>query len=101
LPVYTGKLGSVGGVYLAHNLPNSYEANLERASYGRQRKINKQLNQPRDLVARGNGAVRVFHSDGAAAVKAYNRQPDNDAYWPMKKVGGDGRVWAIIPAAAK
>jgi hypothetical protein len=52
-------------------------------------------------VARGNGLVRVFHSDGAAAVKTYNRQPDNDAYWPMKKVGGDGRVWGIVPAVGK
>jgi hypothetical protein len=95
---YEGRQGRVGGVYLAHNLPNSYEANLSRAARGRQRKINKQLNQPRDSVARGNGAGRIFHADGAAAGKAYNRQPDRDAYWPMQATRGDGRVWAVISA---
>jgi hypothetical protein len=98
---YQGRQGRAGGVYLAHNLPNSYEANLVRAARGRQRKINRRLTQPRDHVARGAGAARIFHPDGAAAGKAYNRQPDNDAYWPMKKVGFDGRVWAIIPAVVK
>jgi hypothetical protein len=95
---YQGRQGRAGGVYLAHNLPNSYEANLSRAARGRQRKINRRLNQPRDSVARGAGAARIFHSGGAAASQAYNRQPDRDAYWPMHQARGDGRVWAIIPA---
>jgi hypothetical protein len=66
---------------------------------GRQRKINKQLNQPRDSVARGNGAGRIFHAYGAAAGAAYNRYPQQEVYWPVKKVKGNGRIWGVMPAA--
>jgi hypothetical protein len=97
---YQGKQGQPGAAYLARRLPNSYRSELATASSGRQRKINKRLNQPRDFVARGAGQVlTIFHADGREAGAAYNRQPHQDAYWPTRPLRGGGRLWAVLPAA--
>ncbi|HET6443402.1 MAG TPA: hypothetical protein VFI27_02390, partial [candidate division Zixibacteria bacterium] len=96
-----GYQGRKGQEYLAWHLPNSYQGPHEKRSKGRQKKINRQL---RDLVMkgmRGNGPEkvdRVFWSHGAAAGRAYNRNPGIDAYWAH----GHSRaktciLWGIVP----
>ena len=95
-----GYQGRKGQEYLAWHLPNSYHGPHEKCCKGRQKKINRQL---RDLVMkgmRGNGPEkvdRVFWSHGAAAGKAYNRNPVIDAYW----VHGHSRtktclLWGVV-----
>jgi hypothetical protein len=96
---HQGQQGRPGAAYLARHLPNSYRSDLATASSGRQRKINKRLNQPRDFVARGAGWVStIFHADGREAGAAYNRQPNQDAYWLTGKTAAGGRLWAVLPA---
>jgi len=86
-----GKQGPPGRRYIAWRLPNSYAIDL-RADRPRKRKgVNR---RPVGLVttgAQGNGrsnpgcqrqSLTLFHADGRAAGKAYNRDSCLDAYWP-------------------
>ena len=93
-----GKQGRPDGRYLAHQMPTTHTGPHETAAFGRQRKINRKL---KDLVnerARGNSSEKVdrlYHAHGAAAGKAYNGDPDRDAYWPMLPTKS-GRIWGVI-----
>lgn len=70
--------------YVAWHLPNSYEGPHRQRSKGRQKKINRELADLVNKRAQGNGwgqVERLFWPHGAAAGKAYNRQPRVDVYW--------------------
>ena len=93
-----GRQGPEKRRYIAWHLPNSYTGCHQHAPKGRMRKINRAI----DLVtsqAQGNRAGRVFHTDGAKAAKAYDRQNGyKDAYWFSE----NGRqrckgVWYVLP----
>lgn len=83
-----GQQGPSHREYVAWHLPNSYQGPHAKRQKGRQKKINQRLV---DLVMkgmRGNGreqVEQVFWPHGAAAARAYNRQPENDAYWSAGK----------------
>jgi len=80
-----GKLGPAGASYLAWQMANSYHSAYPTVAKGRQRRINQQLS---DLVKhRGQGTaaerfVPLYHQNGVCAVKAFERQPAHDAYYP-------------------
>ncbi len=80
---HEGKRGKRGLVYVAWPLPNIYQSSYQRAAKGRLKKHNRQI----DLVikgAQGNGrkVAQIFYPKASQAAKAYNRDPQNDAYFP-------------------
>ncbi len=86
---YKGQQGKRGAVTVAWNLPNIYKPSYQRASSGRLKKLNRVI----DLVligARGNGqkVEQIFHSKASQAAKAFNRDPQNDAYFPAAGLWG-------------
>jgi hypothetical protein len=93
-----GRQGPEKRHYIAWHLPNSYEGCHQRATRGRMRKINREIGLVKKR-AQGNGLRdRLFHPDGAAAGKAYNRNGEVDAYWHSE--GGrrkKGALWYTLP----
>ncbi len=99
---YAGNFGEGNGRYLAWQLPNQYQGPHQQAPIGRQRKINKVLQQQpplKDLVqigAQGNREKvfdRLYHANGATAVKAFDHTPET--YWPTKKKRAT-QFWAVL-----
>ncbi len=113
---HKGTLGKPGNDYLAWRLPNSYEGPHARRSRGGQRRLNRQLG---DLVQKGipgndenrpgadrrrndekQAAERVFWPSGSKAARAFNREPERDAFWPVNGTDGHSvpreRVWSVI-----
>lgn len=70
--------------YIAWHLPNSYQANYQRRSRGSRKRLNRKL---ADLLKKGitgnseQSVKRVFFPSGSLAARAYNRDPNLDAYW--------------------
>jgi hypothetical protein len=102
-----GLHGPAGKRYVAWQLPNSYEGCHETNPKGRQKKINRQI----DLVnirAQGNGldretsrqqVGRLFFPNGLEAGKSYNRDGQNDAYWPSSGPGftvQSAKLWHVV-----
>jgi len=86
---HQGKRGKRRQTYLAWHLPNIYRPSYKQAAKGRQKKHNRQI----DLVSKGvqgNGlkVARIFHPKASQAAKAYNRDPQNDAYFPAAGLWG-------------
>jgi hypothetical protein len=83
---YHGQQGPEKGHYVAWHLPNSYTGCHAVCSKGRQKKINRQIDLVKQKV-RGNGLERnrLFHSNGAAAGKVYNRDSTKDRYWTSQE----------------
>ena len=80
---HAGRVGRRGWVYVAINLPSSYQSPYATLPKGRQRRINAALH---DLVSMGRGKCddtiqRIYHGDGATAADAYNRNPGHDHYY--------------------
>lgn len=94
---YKGKFGAENGRYLAWQLPNHYEGPHQPAQFGRQRKINKQLQDLVEIGAQGNreknSIDRLYHPNGAKAVRACQDQPN--VYWPLQQKGRS-QFWAVI-----
>lgn len=97
-----GLHGRVGREYVAWHLPNSYQTAYQRRSRGSRKRLNRKLN---DLVKKGipgntEAAVeRVFFSTGALAVRQYNRDPHQDAYWqPDHPERNTASFWHVIAA---
>lgn len=96
-----GKQGAPGQEYVAWQMPNSYDGPHSLCCKGRQKKINRQL---RELVMEGmraNGrkkVERLFWFNGAAAGKAFNKDPHVDAYWPSGHPGVKHLIlWSVAP----
>ena len=83
-----GQQGAPKREYVAWHLPNSYTGPHSTRCQGRQKRINRRLT---DLVRegmRGNSPEQVeklFWPNGATAGRAYNRNGENDAYWPQNR----------------
>jgi hypothetical protein len=87
---YQGKINrhKRGAAYIAVRLPNSYSVPdaISAVSSRRQRTINRSLD---GLCHMGSGGsdreaiVRLFHRDGAEAARAFQRDPQAVAFWPM------------------
>ncbi len=99
---YRGQQGKKGKTYLAWQLPNSYVGRLQKQPKGRQKRINRELN---DLVMKGMpGNVaeavdrrvpeKVYYPNGKLAAQKYGRNPQQELYW-QRHGTGNGRftVW--------
>ncbi|MCP4416268.1 MAG: hypothetical protein GY805_06580, partial [Chloroflexi bacterium] len=101
---YRGQQGQVGKIYLAWQLPNTYVGRHQQRPKGRQKRINRELN---DLVMKGMpGTVeeacepselilrKRYYPNGKLAAKAYGRKPEHELYWKRHR-SGNGRfdVW--------
>ncbi len=96
-----GRQGPEKRHYVAWHLPNSYEGCHQHSPRGRMKKINREI----DLVkqrARGNGlSERLFHTNGADAVKGHSRNADVDVYWPGTKGQRKPKgLWYVLPSYA-
>jgi hypothetical protein len=96
-----GKQGAPGRKYFAWHMPNSYQGPHSQCPKGRQKKINRKL---RDLVTkgmRGNGrgrVERIFWPHGAAAGRAYSKNPKVDAYWQSGHAWAKRFIlWRVVP----
>lgn len=99
---FRGRQGKKGRTYLCWQLPNSYEGGHAFRPRGRQRRINRELNDLVNKRAPGNGEEtveetrpeKVYYPNGMMAAKAYGRDPERERYWQQGKVG-NGRfvVW--------
>ena len=95
-----GQQGAPKREYVAWHLPNSYTGPHSTRCKGRQKRINQRLNS---LVTRGmRGNVheqveKLFWPNGAMAGRAYNREGDNDAYWPQNQAGRETHLlWHVL-----
>jgi hypothetical protein len=99
---YHGQQGKKGRTYLAWQLPNSYIGQHQHRPKGRQKRINRELN---DLVMKGmpgnaeetnetQMSEKIYFPNGKLAAKAYDRDPERDFYWKRQGTG-DGRseIW--------
>lgn len=99
-----GRHGKTGRVYWAWRLPNSYAGPHQKASKGRQRRVNREL---RDLVMQGmpgNGGETVachvkpkrrYFDNGCQAAKVWNRKPA-DLYWRSSNGNGRAGWWYFL-----
>jgi len=108
---YRGIQGKAGRSYYAWQLPNSYDGPHQTTGRGRQKHLNRQLADLRIKRDAGNGQrggdacvnenagnpqcpsqpqsiSRLYHATPAQASHAYNRQPDQPAYWPADVAKG-------------
>jgi hypothetical protein len=100
-----GLQGRAGRDYIAWHLPNSYQAAYQRCSRGSRKRLNRKL---ADLVQKGipgnddRAVGRLFFPNGALAAKRYNRDPEDDAYWPQDQMAQAGTgVWRVIDGLKK
>jgi hypothetical protein len=99
-----GQQGPPNKEYIAWQLPNSYEAAYQRRSRGSRKRLNRKL---KDLVTKGiPGNVeatveRVFFGNGALAARAYNRDPERDAYWAGREpTRRRAQLWRVMSGRA-
>lgn len=90
---YHGRQGKKGKTYLAWQLPNSYWGRHQQRPKGRQKRINREL---QDLVMKGMpgnsertaGAqqlAKVYYPNGKLAARAYGRDPGRELYWQRQR----------------
>jgi hypothetical protein len=99
---YRGQQGKKGKRYLAWQLPNSYVGQHQRRPKGRQKRINREL---QDLVMKGMpGNVgqtsesrqpeKVYYPTGKLAAKVYGRDPERELYWGRQRTrNGRFSIW--------
>ncbi len=96
-----GQHGQVGRAYIAWQMPNSYTGTHQKTAKGRMRKINRKLKDLVTLGAQGNSGGNVdklYYANGGEAGRAFNRNADKDAYWPLH-VSGQRRqadLWSVF-----
>jgi hypothetical protein len=99
---YLGKQGPEGAVYIATRRPNSYESELPISGPGHnvRRRLNKGLG-----TAGANGGrpmpktvERLYHETAKAAVKTFNRNPDQPVYHKADDVAltGEKSLWYTL-----
>lgn len=94
-----------GAAYIALRLPNSYQVPESFAAVGsrRQRTINRLLDGLCHMGSGGSGEegiVRLYHRDGAMAARAYQRDQETPAYWPMTHRANSG-LWQVFGQRGK
>jgi len=104
---HCGQQGKPGRTYLAWQLPNSYFGQHQHRPKGRQRRINRELN---DLVMKGmpgNVAeagetpklAKRYYANGKLAAKATGRESQRELYWRRGGVGnGRFALWHSMEA---
>ena len=101
-----GKQGKPGRRYIAWQLPNSYTAALDHRPKGRQKRINRTLN---DLFMQGmtgntqQSVEKRYFGEVAPAMKVVGKHCDamSDVYWNDRQSGnGRFRVWHPLVASA-
>ncbi len=102
-----GHVGRPGAIYLAWQLPNSYQGPHQTLSRNGQRRINRRMADLLHKGTTGNGRSpagfaqnqpsQSFYRDGQAAVKGYNRAPAQDAYWQSHTSCGWATIWHLLP----
>ncbi len=107
LPAYkhTDYLGKInrhqrGAEYIAVRIANSYRTpqTFTVVHSQRQRTINRHLGGLCQLGSEGSDReqfVRLYHEHAAAAVSAFNRDPETGSYWPLSGEGGS-RLWRKV-----
>lgn len=91
-----GKQGAPGHTYLAWQLPNSYQTQQKPCPRGKQRRVNRELNDLLNKTAAGNSSSsenhqRRFYPSGGDAARVYGRTRA-PVYW--RRTAGSGvRVW--------
>ena len=91
---FYGRQGKKGRTYLCWQLPNSYEGGHTFQPRGRQRKINRKLNDLVNKRAPGNEEGpdeeprpgRMYYPNGMMAAKAYGRDSERERYWRKGRV---------------
>jgi hypothetical protein len=91
---FYGRQGKKGRTYLCWQLPNSYEGGHTFQPRGRQRRINRELNDLVNKRAPGNEEGpdeeprpgRMYYPNGMMAGKAYGRDPAQERYWRQGRV---------------
>ena len=96
-----GQQGPKNRQYIAWHLPNSYTGPHQRTSRGRQKKINRKLNDLVKQRAQGNGqgtVERVFYVSGREAGRAYQKKAADDIYWPFvrRKRRSAAALWGVM-----
>ena len=95
-----GQQGAPKREYVAWHLPNSYTGPHSIRCKGRQKRINRRLTDLVHKGMRGNRPEQVeklFWPNGATAGRAYNRNGENDAYWPQSRAGRDAcLLWRVL-----
>lgn len=108
-----GNQGKAGATYLAWQLPNSYTGPHAPEARGRQKQINRKLVDlfMKGITGNGRNVVdgtpntqetaaspqKCFYGNGQAAVRAYSRAPETDAYWKSPHNRSGGCIWRVIP----
>ena len=91
---FYGRQGKKGRTYLCWQLPNSYEGGHVFRPRGRQRRINRELNDLVNKRAPGNEEGpdeeprpgSMYYPNGMMAAKAYGRDPAQERYWRQGRV---------------
>jgi hypothetical protein len=97
---FGGHQGAKGESYLAWQLPNSYVSDYRQRPRGQQKRINRRLE---DLLMKGMAGndklapQKRYYGDGAAAGKAYGRQPGHLIYWQRLELRSRaGIIWQVL-----
>lgn len=91
-----GLQGPPGHVYLAWQIPNTYETQHQPCPRGKQRRVNRELKGLLNKTAAGNSSSpenhqRRYYPNGGKAAKAYNRSRD-PVYW-RRSGSSRSKVW--------
>ncbi len=94
---YKGVMGKRGRDCLARHLPNCYTGTLKPVTHGK-KWFNRQL---RKLHDQGPGATtrpqieQVFFADGKRAGRAWEKNSEQDTYWPIARRGIERGWWGL------
>jgi hypothetical protein len=94
-----GQQGQENGTYVAWQMPNTYVGPHRQQSKQRTKRINADLADLRTQGGAGNGREQVakrYFAHGAAAGRAYNREPGRDAYWPFCRSRNGHGLWFVL-----
>lgn len=107
-----GQRGPKNGQYIAWQLPNSYSGPHRQRACGRggRRRLNQKLADLRTKGGAGNGQqkaqdggsprdglyARRYYRNGAAACKAYNRDPAGDRFWYGHRARTGSGLWFVL-----
>ena len=101
-----GLQGRRGQVYLAWQMPNSYQGPHAQRGRSRQKHLNRRLADLRKQRDAGNDQAaprcfrRLYYRDGAGAARAASRRAGEGVYWPGRRGrrgGGAGsRRWYAV-----
>jgi hypothetical protein len=116
-----GMVGKAGQMYLARQLPNSYDGPHDILSRSYQRQMNRRLADLLDEGITGNGADAanlpveesadrgenggrrrpVYYRDGSKAARAFNRSPEEERFWRGRIRRRRFAIWHILGGSTR